>query len=552
MGHMNKSGHHISGKFDLYYRNGFAELIVYPPEGDGLPVYPEEVTSRMKILSVPTVRLQKIVQIIEEASSLPVKLVEWPDGILLSSAITIKISDDQMSAEAIISSPKTGGGELTLKDIYGALDDLNISFGIEEKRINRVIADHFYDKPFIIAEGREAIPGRESSIEYFFETERLKPFLELKYGRINLKELNFIQNCQSGDILAELKPAEPPIDGFNILGTCFPAESTGKPAGLLCGQNCHIENDRIISDIKGNVILTEGVVEVEEVVSVNNVDYETGNIDFDGSIDISGTIADGFSVKATGDIQVGKCIGRAEVISQRNVILKAGINGDREGTISCIGNLVTKYVESSAISCGGDIIAEEAVMNSQLDIVGSLYLTGRRAELIGGLTILGGSLHCKKIGNLYDAKTNIIIGLHPQLIEQFFNTQKALGEKRKRLDTLDEKLSQMKAHHPKDKDSSSTLIKTIYKAEEAISTTSLEISAMIHKIQEMRKDLVPAEKSYILAEDRIFRGVKISFGLQDHHVPDKGISSSIVYKKGKNILEVGYNKVNPDIPEELK
>jgi len=548
---MSVSNQQKSGKFDLYYRDGFAELIVYPPEGHGLPVYPEDITSRMKILGISSVRLQKIVQIIHEASSLPVKLTQWPEGLLLSSKITISTGDDFMSAEAVISSPKPGGGSVSLKDVYSELEKQNISYGINEKNINRVIADRLFDKPFLIAEGCKDVQGRKSYIEYFFETERLKPFIEMKYGRINLKELNFIQNCHEGDLLAELKPSEPAIDGFDIFGNCFPAESTGEEVFLSCGANTHIDNNRILSDIKGNVILNEGIVEVEEVVSVNNVDYETGNINFDGSVDISGTIADGFSVHATGDIQVGKCIGRAEVFSRRNVILKAGINGDREGTITCSGNLLTKYIESSTIHCGGDILAEEAVMNSQIDVIGSLFLSGRRAELIGGLSIVGGIIHCKKIGNLYDAKTNIILGIHPELIEQFFNLQKGLTEKRKRLDKLDEQLFQLKALHSKDKESMQKVLQAISKAEEEIGRTSGEISSEVHKLQEMRIELKPAGKSYILAEDRIFRGVKLSFGLQDYLIPDKGISSSIVYRKGKDILEVGYNHVNPIIPEEL-
>lgn len=549
---MNNHSHQKSGKFDLIYHDGYAEIIVYPPEGDGLPVYPEEISNRMKILGIPSVRLQKIVEIIKEAKSLPVQLIEWPDGILLSSKITISVSADSMVAEALITSPKPGGGEVSLRDVYSELEKENITFGIDEKIINRVLSERYYNRLFTIAQGREAVEGIDTLVEYFFETERLKPFLEMKYGRINLKELNFIQNCHKGDKLAELKPAEPAVDGFNIFGTCFPAEFNGEPSKLKSGKNCHIENEKIISDIKGNVILVDGVVEVEEVVSVNNVDYETGNISFDGSVDISGTIADGFSVKATGDIQVGKCIGRAKVISERNVILKAGINGDREGSINCRGNLVTKYIESSTITCGGDILAEEAVMNSQLDVVGSLFLSGRRAELIGGLSIVGGIIHCKKIGNLYDAKTNIILGIHPVQIESFFNIQRNLEEKKMRLDKLDEQIHQMKALHPKDKEGARKIFLAMKKAEEEISRTGSEITAQIHKLQEMRAELVPFVKSYILAEDRIFRGVKLSFGLQDHQVPDKGISSSVVYRKGKNILEVGYNRANPLIPEELR
>ena len=548
---MNEIGHHKVGRFDLYYKNGFAELIVYPPEGNALPVYPEDISSRMKILGIPSIRLQNIVKIINDASSLPVKIVEWADGILLSAKLELSVSDDFMTAEAIIHPPKPGGGDITLKDVYDALDQQNITFGINEKNINYNISDKNYNRSFLIASGREAVHGKEALVVYHFETERMKPFLEMKYGRINLKELNFIQNCKKGDLLAELKPAEEPVDGFNILGTTFPAEFIGEPVVLRCGANASIENEKIYADIKGNIIVNDGIVEVEEVVSVNNVDYETGNINFDGSVDIKGTIADGFSVKASGDVQVGKCIGRAEIISKRNVILKAGINGDKEGKIHCQGNLLSKYIESSTISCGCDILVEEAVMNSQIDAVGNLFLSGRRAELIGGLSVIGGIIHCKKIGNLYDARTNLIIGIHPELIENFFTAQRTLEVRRNKLDKLDEQLLQLKAIHLKDDESVKRIFQTIKKVEEDIEKTTSEISIHVHELQVLRAELIPSEKSYILVEDRLYSGVKLSFGLQDHPVPEKGISSSVVYRKGKNILEIGYNRANPQLPEEL-
>ncbi|MBI9096959.1 MAG: DUF342 domain-containing protein, partial [Spirochaetaceae bacterium] len=212
---------------------------------------------------------------------------------------------------------------------------------------------------------------------------------------------------------------------------------------------------------------------------------------------------------------------------------------------------LTKYIESSTISCAGDIFAEEAVMNSQIDVVGSLFLSGRRAELIGGLSIIGSIIHCKKIGNLYDAKTTIIMGIHPQMIEKFFTAQKRLETRKSKLDKLDEQLKQLKSINPKDEESSKKIFNTIAQLEEDIQNTSSEISRDVHELQLIRSELVPSEKSYVLAEDRIFRGVKISFGLQDHPVPDKGISASIVYRKGKEIIEVGYNKVHPLLPEEL-
>ncbi|MBB6478655.1 DUF342 domain-containing protein [Spirochaeta isovalerica] len=549
---METHDHQNDGKFDLFYKDGYAHLVVYPPGEKGLPVYPEEVRSRMKLLGIPRVRIQTLIEIIETGASLPVRLVEWPEGVLLSSQLTITVSDDSMEAEAVISAPKPGGGELSVRDVFHELDKRGICSGIDERMINRVLSERMYGTPFLIATGKQPVSGRESIIEFNFETERHKPFQELQYGRINLKELNFIQNCQVGDILAELKPAVPAENGFDIFGKRYEAETQGEPAQLRCGRNARIEANRIIAEIKGNVILNKGIVEVEELVTVENIDYETGNIDFDGSVEVKGTIADGFTLKATGDIQIGKAIGRSFVDAGRSVILKAGVNGDKEGKIHCGGNLLSRYIESCSVSSEGDIFVEEVVMNSQLDTPGSLILTGNRAELIGGLAIVGKKILCRKIGNLYDAKTILILGIEPKLIENFQLLKKALENSRERLDKLDEQRIQLKTVKPADREGAVKILKALDQIEADTQKVASDISARAKELQILRERIQPDPKSYILAEDRVYSGTRISFGLQDHPVPDKGISSSVIYRKGRDILEVGYNRARPELPEELE
>jgi uncharacterized protein (DUF342 family) len=190
-------------------------------------------------------------------------------------------------------------------------------------------------------------------------------------------------------------------------------------------------------------------------------------------------------------------------------------------------------------------------MNSQIDTGGSLILTGNRAELIGGFSIIAKTLQCRKVGNLYDARTIIMLGIEPQLIENFYSLKKALENLREKLDKLDEQKLQLKSLKPADKEGAVKVLKALEQIEVDISTTSKGIADKTRDLQLLKEKINADPKSYILAEDRIFSGTRISFGLQDHPVPDKGISSSLIYRKGKEIIEIGYNRSNPDLPEEL-
>ena len=75
-----------------------------------------------------------------------------------------------------------------------------------------------------------------------------------------------------------------------------------------------------------------------------------------------------------------------------------------------------------------------------------------------------------------------------------------------------------------------------------------QVLGMTRKIQEkskdlqiMRKELTPLEESFVLAEDMIYVGSKISFGLLEFSPEQRGASKTILQTKDGKIREIGYN-----------
>ena len=182
---------------------------------------------------------------------------------------------------------------------------------------------------------------------------------------------------------------------------------------LVPGDMTELRDDGIYALEDGNVRLDRDAVVIEPVITVNNVDYGTGNLDFDGSIIVKGTVADGFHVKASGDIQIGKSVGRILIESGRNVILQAGINGDKEGKVKAAGDIYIRFAESAFIESSGSLIVSGAILHSTVKVSGNLLLEGGRGEILGGLAIVQGWVKCRKIGSLYETRTNLIVGVEP-------------------------------------------------------------------------------------------------------------------------------------------
>jgi len=97
-----------NGKFELYFRRGWAYLPVHPPTGTGRPVYPEDIENRMKLLGVPQVSVREIWDYVDAASGELVALIAWPNGQALAAGIKVDIAKDGMSAFVTISAPKKG------------------------------------------------------------------------------------------------------------------------------------------------------------------------------------------------------------------------------------------------------------------------------------------------------------------------------------------------------------------------------------------------------------------------------------------------------------
>lgn len=530
------------GAFDLYYHDGWAHLTVYPPAKAGRPVYREDVQNRMKILRIPRVSGAEIRALIVAADGEPHGLVEWPDGSRLASVISVTLSEDRLSAVVHITAPKRGARPPTLQDVVSTLEAGGIRHGIARDEIGEMLRDGTYGEEVIAAKGSLPVHARAGEIHYHFDPDRGKPFLIMEYGRINLKELNFIENKNAGALLAELLPSVDPVDGRAVTGEALRAETVVNPTHLAAGENTELTDGgrSIHATADGNVRLLRGAITIEPVVTVVNVNYETGNIKFDGSVVVEKSIADGFVIEATGEVQVSRGVGRATIIAGGNVLLKSGISGGGEGHIRCGGNLVAKYIEGSSVVCEGSVFVEEAIMHSDLSAAKHCILTGRRAEIIASDLMVGGSLWCKKLGSVSEAATSISIGIPPHVLTSYRQARHELVLAEERLEKTEEQL-----HHVDHSLSDGKTDPQLLEAREQLQADTDEFSAAIIEIRnnarQLRERLEASKNSMLVVENTIFAGSLVSFGRAEYRPPTQGARATILKHRRGEIQESGYN-----------
>lgn len=533
------------GSFQIFFKDGYAWLTVSPHKKGGRPVYPEEVQGKLKLLDIPSVRRQQIYSIIEESSGFPVKLTLWPEGEKLGPDILIDVSEDSMTATLTIKPGKHGGQPLSLEILKKKLKKDGIIFGLREDNLIEAVTRELYNQPVIAATGIFPIHQVPAKPEYYFETDRGKPFKELEYNRIDLKELNFIQNKKKGDLLARILNPIQPADGRDIYGNILPAEKKADSFSLKPGDGTMLSEDgeEIYAAVDGNVKLIGKSVIVEPLITVEDVDYANGNMDFNGTIDIKGRVADGFAIKADGDIQIGKSVSRVQITSGGDMILKAGISGNDEGILICGGDLYARYIENARVLCRGSVYVEEAIMHSRVKADHDIIFTGKRAEIFGGTVVAGGNIHCKKLGNINEPFTELHVGIRIDDYTELVSLEEKVKRSAKELDDLDIKIRQLKnaaGNDEIDKNAVKKISLAVKQLESDSNTLSNEYNNDLKKLHEMKRNIKVSKDAQLKVEQKIFGKVTVYFGTHKWVSSDKGTSKTILRLKQGEIVERGY------------
>ena len=95
--------------------------------------------------------------------------------------------------------------------------------------------------------------------------------------------------------------------------------------------------------VDGHVSLVEGKVFVSDVYEVENVDLSTGNIDFEGSVQVKGNVSSNFVIRAGGNVIISGVVEGAYIEAGGNIIIARGMNGMTKGILKAGGNIVAKF-----------------------------------------------------------------------------------------------------------------------------------------------------------------------------------------------------------------
>jgi len=307
----------------------------------------------------------------EEIDTTEPETSEMPDSPRTSvndAYLSLTVSEDKLNA--ILTINKESTVSFTVQDIQDYLEEKGIKYGIvdDEKISDYLENKEGFDTPLKVAEGKSPDTGSDASIKYYFDTDPLKIGTVKDGGAIDFKDRGDIPQVKKGDLLAEKIPAVEGAAGHDVYGRYLTVSKT-KDTTLRKGKGTSISEDKLKIYAE-----TDGVPEISAVGKVyvsprleisGGVGLKTGHVDFDGKIDVIGTIQSGYRVR--GNSLKANEILKAEIEMDGDISVHGGIIGAK---IKGGGNISAMYVHESDIEVLGDVLVEKEIIDSKINTSG--------------------------------------------------------------------------------------------------------------------------------------------------------------------------------------
>ncbi|MFP6644025.1 MAG: FapA family protein [Candidatus Latescibacterota bacterium] len=252
----------------------------------------------------------------------------------------------------------------------------------------------------LVACATPPVHGSDGSIEYSVDLDKRAGRL-LPDGSIDLRERNSAVAVTTGQIVARVTGSTVGEDGCDVRGAPL-AATPGTDPDVTAGEEVRLEESEdqsaaLIAEIDGNLAVESGTVHVRSVFTVSgDVDYDVGNIDVPGDVEIRGLVGSGFSVAGTTEPGATLQAGGDGLVGQ-------GILGEKTCVIAD-GSVTTKFIQDSVVTAGGDITVGSYIFNGRVSAG-----TGRArresgggdrgGSIVGGQVLAGHLVEAHRIGS---------------------------------------------------------------------------------------------------------------------------------------------------------
>lgn len=377
----------------------------------------------------------------------PADIAERRDGSLF-----VGVSKDEMEVTITIT-PAYGGNAVTREHVRQALREHNVIFGIDANVIDLEVAAPS-GEPVVVARGVLPEPGEDGELVSKVHKVTGKRPQVRQDGKVVFRELGQFVNVKPGDLLMIRKPPSQGVAGTNVFGQVIPARP-GKSVEFatdLPGAGVDPRDpDRLIAVVAGMPKSVDNGIYVDQNLDIREVDLSTGNVYFEGDVQIKGDVTSGMRVVATGNITIGGTVEAAYleaggdihvelgVIGHGDVILGDGSVSPTAAVLKAGRNVRAHFLNNTFVDAGESVEVVESVTHSVIVAFAEVIVGAqgaKRGQIVGGRVKARNAIHVQTLGSQGDAKTYLEVGVEPRVASRIDDLNNLLTKRRDELEKL--------------------------------------------------------------------------------------------------------------------
>ena len=427
--------------------------------------------------------------------------------------ILVTLAKDKMTASVAIEPPFFAKPWPTEEDVLKSLAAHGVKVGVSIDAIRSLLARKLANEPVVVAEGVKPIEGKNAYIELIKDPD--KPFEVRDDEKIDFWSRSTIVTVHPGHEIAIKHPLENGKNGVDVTGAVVKAKPVKNVEFSFGDGLVRDEENRLllIATAEGQLKNEKGhLVVLPELDIHKDIDFGVGSIDFTGAVKIHGSVREGFHVVAQGNIEVFGPVEGADIDSQGVVVIQGGVRGMGKGTLRANGDVSLNFADQATIRSGGTILAKSAVLHSHLYAQRAVMALGmgKKSQIAGGRIEAGLEVSCNILGSEMGTKTEVIVGLPPEMLEKrkvFTNEIKRCDENLERIEpnlALLKKLEAAGQLDDKKRAMMMDLTKMKFQIQAARENMQTELDALLEQL-ELVKD-----KGIVRVKDTCYGGVIIS------------------------------------------
>ncbi len=514
-------------------------LIVEPPVAGSASVSLESIQTFFQQHGWPWDQESRVAEILAKSDGQPHVLVSDLASCKTDAELLLQVTGDKMRVLGQIE-PAVWGQPLTLAEVEAQLEAAGICFGIQEDALQQMVATQTLPQEWVLAEGIPVQNGTNARLEYepaVRKTGGTPTFLP--DGRVDFRELDNIVTVAEGEVLATRIPPTPGKAGRDVFGQEI-EPIPGRDLVWPVGKGVKVVGDQLVAAAAGQVVISGGRINVLPVYDVpGNVDYSVGNIRFNGSVLVRGSVLPGFTIQAEGDVKILGGVDGAHISCGGMLTVRGGIQGQGRGVIEVQGDVYARFIENCRITAGGSVVAGEDIMHSDVAAGRSIRVGGRKGLLVGGQIRATDSIECKVLGAALGTPTVIEVGTNPTIYEQYGQLQGSIAKKENEVLKLRQGLHRLQMLQEATGTLSPSRQELKARLTRAYQQSIDELAGMRELLAQHEKAIAAIKDAQVIVTDTIFPGVIVNIGKSVYHVRDVKKGGIFLLAGGEVVLRQG-------------